>query len=198
MTCPLVLGSASPSRLELLKSLGIQEIRVRPADIDETPQLREVPRAYVLRLAQEKAQHVFETLPEKMFVLGADTIVALGRRIFQKAQDQEEARRNITLLSGRRHRVYTGVCLITPSGAVRSRIACTHVSLKSLSPQETDFFVESGIWKGVAGYRLESFFDGFVRQINGTHSNIRGLPAYETTQLLGGNGFPLWSQEGSQ
>ena len=193
--CPLVLGSASPSRLELLNSLGIKDVRVHPANIDETPHSREVPRAYVLRLAQEKAKSVFESLPEKMFVLGADTIVSVGRRIFQKAQDEAEARRHITLLSGRRHRVYTGVCLITPSGSMRSRVACTYVSLKSLSPEEIHFFVDSGIWKGVAGYRLESFFDGFVRQINGTHSNVRGLPAYETTQLLVGNGFPLWSQD---
>lgn len=195
MIPPLALASASPRRLELLQSLGLQEVQVMPASVDETPHKGELPSRYALRVAHEKAQWVHEHKKiQDAFILSADTIVALGRRIFQKARDVEEARAQMLLFSGRRHRIYTGLCLITPEGKVRTRLVCTRVALKRLSTVELDVFLQSREWEGVCGYRLQGLAGAFVSWINGTPSNILGLPVYETAQLLIGNGYPLWDQ----
>lgn len=187
----IVLASASPRRFELLQSLGLKELIVCPADIDETPRLKEKPPAYVSRLAEEKATAVAPLYPGH-YVLGADTIVAVGTRILGKAETPEEARQQLRLLSGRRHRVYTGLGLITPQGEVCTRIAMSYVALKRLSYQELEAYIESEEWKGVAVYRSQGKMSAFIRSITGTPSNVMGLPLYEVSQLLQGKGYPLW------
>lgn len=188
----IVLASASPRRLELLHALGLSNIVVCPADIDETPRVKEKPPSYVLRLAEEKAAAIAPQYPGH-YILGADTIVAVGTRILGKAETPEEALAQLTLISGRRHRVYTGVCLITPKGDRATRLAMTHVALKRLSQQELKAYVESEEWKGVAVYRSQGKMAAFIRSITGTPSNILGLPLYDVSQLLQGKGYPLFS-----
>ncbi len=194
----LVLASSSPRRLDLLRSIGIHEVHVIPAEIDETPQRGESPSLYVKRLAEEKAVSVHQKLsssPSSSFILAADTIITLGRRILQKAESREEALSQILLLSGRRHRVYTGLCLIPPQASPRIRLVSTHVTFKRLSKVEIETFLDSRDWEGVCGYRIQGIAGAFISQINGTPSNIMGLPTCETAQLLHGNGFPLWKQK---
>lgn len=187
----IILASASPQRLTLLKSLGISDIVVCPADIDETPRVKEKPTIYVTRLAEEKTRLVAQKYSGK-YILGADTIVAVGTRILGKAENAEEALQQLTLLSGRRHRVYTGICLMTPQGDLCSRLAMTHVAFKRLSHKELKAYIESEEWKGVAVYRSQGKIAAFIRSITGTPSNIIGLPLYEVSQILQGKGYPLF------
>ena len=190
----IVLASASQDRYRLLQTLKISEIERLPADIDETPLKKERPSAYVMRLARTKAEAVQKIRPGR-FILGGDTALALGRRIFHKAADADEARQQITQFSGRRHRVYTGVCLITPEGKVCARLAQTVVSFKRLSAQEIDAFVDSGEWEGVCVYRIQGVVSAFLKFMRGTVSNVQGLPLYEVSQMLQGNNYPHWTQE---
>jgi septum formation protein len=194
---PFVLASASPQRRELLETLGVRQPHILPTHIDETPHPKELASAYVARLAQEKAQAALPLLAlqniHQPFVLGADTTVAVGRRILQKAAHMDEARAQMTLLSGRRHRVYTGVCLITPEGKVRVRVACCRVAVKRLSALELETFLQRREWEGVCVYRLTLTAGAFISWMSGTPSTIIGLPLYETAQLLQGNGYPLWT-----
>lgn len=185
----LVLGSASPRRLELLARLGIQPERTAPADIDETPQPHEIPRVYARRMAVEKSQAISD---EQAFVLTGDTVVAAGRRILPKAEDERTARKCLELLSGRRHRVYSAVALKAPDGSIREKMSETHVRFKRLSEEEIRRYLESGEWHGKAGgYAIQGSAEGLIDWIQGSHSGVVGLPLFETRALLKFAGFPL-------
>ena len=184
----LVLGSASPRRLALLASIGIVPDAVIPADIDETPRKDEEPRPYALRLAREKAKSVAEGRPEDL-VLAADTVVAPGRRILGKPGDAAEAHRFLSLLSGRRHRVITGVAL-RRGGREWTRRVETQVRFKRLSDAEISAYLRSGEWRGKAGgYAIQGIGAGFIPAINGSYTNVVGLPLVEVANLLQGAGL---------
>ncbi len=185
----LVLASASPRRLELLARIGIVPSQVLPAEIDETPLKGELPRPLAARLAAGKAEAAACLAPEAL-VLAADTVVGLGRRILGKPADAAEAARFLTLLSGRRHRVYTGVALRTPDGKLRTRLVESVVGLQRLTEAQVADYVGSGEWQGKAGgYAIQGRAEMYVRFLSGSHSNVVGLPLFETTQLLRGVGW---------
>lgn len=189
MSAPLVLASASPRRLELLRQVGVEPAAVDVADIDETPLRKETPRQLAERLAREKARAVAARRPDS-FVLGADTVVALGRRVLPKAADAGEVRTCLDLLSGRAHRVLTGVCVIAPGGREASRLSETRIHLKRLTPQETDGYVASGQGVGKAGgYGVQGLAGGFVLDLHGSYTGVVGLPLYEALCLLEGLGW---------
>jgi nucleoside triphosphate pyrophosphatase len=185
----LVLASASPRRLELLRQIGIVPDVVDPADIDETPTKGELPAAHVVRLAEVKARTVRPRHPGA-FILAADTVVACGRRILPKAEDEKTARACLTLLSGRRHRVYGGVAVMTPAGELAIRRVVSQVAFKRLSPDELDGYLKSGEWHGKAGgYAIQGRAAALIPWISGSYSNVVGLPLYETAQLLAGRRY---------
>ena len=185
----LILASASPRRLELLARLGISPSRVCAADIDEAPLKAEVPRVYALRMAREKALAI---APDGAHVLAGDTVVALGRRILPKAEDEAAARACLKLLSGRRHRVLSAIALLAPDGTLRERLSETIVRFKPLSPAEIDAYVASGEWHGKAGgYGIQGTAEGLIVWISGSHSGVVGLPLFETRALLKAGGFAL-------
>ncbi len=189
MSDGLVLASASPRRLELLKRLGIVPRHVDPPDIDETPLKAELPVAYATRLARQKADLIAARHPG-MAVLAADTVVACGRRILDKAETEESARKCLSLLSGRRHRVHGGLCLIVPDGRALVRVVTTIVTFKSLTPHEISTYIAGGEWQGKAGgYAIQGYAEAFVRQLSGSHSNVIGLALFETNNLLTGAGI---------
>jgi septum formation protein len=178
----LILASASPRRLALLAQIGITPDDVIAADIDETPLRKETPRALALRLASSKA----EAVKAAGRVLAADTVVAVGRRVLPKAETEAQARDCLALLSGRGHRVYTGVALKTVNG-MRTRLVETRVSFKRLSTAEVDAYIASGEWKRKAGgYAAQGLAGRFITNIVGSYSNIVGLPLFETASLLEG------------
>ncbi|MCW0197865.1 nucleoside triphosphate pyrophosphatase [Sphingopyxis sp.] len=186
----LVLASTSPRRRELLARIGLTPVRVAAPDIDETPLKGELPRAYVARLAASKALAV-DRAPDEV-VLAGDTTVAVGRRILEKPVDEADLRRMLGLLSGRRHHVWSGVCVIGPDGRPRARVADTIVAFKGLSQAEIDWYVESGEGMGKAGgYAIQGKAEVFVRFLSGSHSNVVGLPLFETRALLSSAGVPL-------
>ena len=186
---PLVLASASPRRLELLRQIGMEPDQVDPADIDETPGRDETPRRLALRLALGKASTVAARHPDA-FVLGSDTLVAVGLRILNKPEDEAEARRMLALLSGRTHKVLTGVAVIAPGGRTASRLVETKVRFKRLSAEETDDFIAVGDWRDAAGgYKIHQRAGGFVIDLSGSYSAVVGLPLYETRMLLEGLGW---------
>ncbi len=181
---PLVLASASPRRLELLRQIGVEPAAIDPADTDETPQRGEAPRAYAERMARAKLDVVVPRHPEAL-VLAADSVVALGRRILPKAETKDEARDCLTLLSGRRHKVVGGVALALPSGKVRARRVETVVRFKRLEASEIDAYLACGEWQGKAGgYAIQGRAAAFVTFISGSYSNVVGLPLFETAALL--------------
>jgi septum formation protein len=185
----LVLASASPRRLELLAQIGIVPARVQPADIDERPARQELPRPYVQRMAREKAAAV--RAPDA-FLLAADTVVAAGRRILPKAETEAEGRHCLALLSGRRHRVLTAVVLRAPDGRQTERLCESVVTFARLTPNEVEAYLASGEWRGKAGgYAIQGRAATFIRFLSGSHSNVVGLPLYETAQLLRGFGWTL-------
>jgi septum formation protein len=185
----LVLASASPRRLELLAQVGITPDDVRPADIDESPLAREMPRQHASRLALGKARKI-AWHERKTWILGADTTVGVGRRILPKAEDEATARRCLELLSGRAHRVFGGVVIISPDGKVSERSVVTRVKFKRLSEQEMQDYLNCGEWQGKAGgYAIQGRAATFVAGINGSYSNVVGLPLYETATLLLGLGW---------
>ena len=187
----LVLASASPRRLELLRQIGIVPDHVEPADIDETPRPRELPAGHVVRLAEAKARAVRPRHPDA-FILAADTVVACGRRILPKAEDETTARACLTLLSGRRHRVYGGIALLTPGGDLAIRRVVSQVTFKRLSDQELAAYLASGEWHGKAGgYAIQGHAAALIPWLAGSYSNVVGLPLYETAQLLAGRGYPI-------
>ena len=186
---PLVLASASPRRIELLAQVGIAPDRIVPADIDETPLKGETPPRLAERLARTKAGTVAVAEPEA-FVLAADTVVAVGRRLLEKPADEAEARRFLTLLSGRNHRVFTGVALKAPGRDTAVRVVETRVSLKPLSDDEIAGYLATDDWRGKAGgYAIQGPAGAFVRRIVGSHPAVMGLPLYEAVQLLRGAGW---------
>ena len=187
---PLVLGSASPRRRELLTQIGVTPDAIDPADIDETPGDQESPRAYALRLATEKAQAVGARWPDAL-VLCADTVVSVGRRILDKPPDPSAARRSLELLSGRRHRVTTGVALLrTRDGQLWTRRVETQVKIKRLSDREIRAYLDSGEWRGKAGgYAIQGRAGAFAPWLSGSYSNVVGLPLTETLGLLEAAGW---------
>ncbi|MBS0980108.1 Maf family protein [Acetobacter thailandicus] len=186
-----VLASASPRRLDLLAQLGLVPDRVLPASIDETPRRDEPPRQYVKRMADEKALRVAEQLSDPALILGADTVVTLGRRILPKAEDRATARQCLSMLSGRRHTVMTAIRLMPsaawPEGRTCERVTETVVTFSRLSDYQIDALLDAGDWEGKAGgYALQGHAAGFIRFISGSASAVIGLPLFETAQLLRG------------
>jgi septum formation protein len=185
----LVLASASPRRLELLASVGITPDEVLPADIEEAPLKDETPRLLAVRLATEKGRAIQALRPDA-FVLSADTVVAVGRRLLEKAADEAEARRFLQLLSGRAHRVLTGVAVLAPGGRLATRLSETRLQFKRLTDAEIDAYVRSGEWRGKAGgYGIQGRAGAFARGLNGSYTGVVGLPLYETVNLLTGLGW---------
>ena len=185
----LILASASARRQALLARLGIAPAAIIGADIDETPHAGELPRAYAVRMAREKAGAV--PSPDA-HVLAGDTVVALGRRIMPKAEDEGCARQCLALLSGRRHRVFSAVALLAPDGRLRERLSETVVRFKPLSGQEIDAYLAAGEWHGKAGgYAIQGRAEALIAWIAGSHSAVVGLPLFETRALLGAAGFPV-------
>lgn len=187
----LILASASPRRRELLAQIGIIPDQIIAADIDETPLPDESPRQMAGRLAAAKAALITKT-HDNYYILASDTVVALGRRILGKASDRDEARKYLTLLSGRRHRVYTGISLITPGNKQISRVIATTVIFKRLSEADLDRYLSHDEWLGKAGaYAIQGQAARFIKAINGSYSNVVGLPLFETANMLQGNGYDL-------
>jgi septum formation protein len=185
---PLILASASPRRLDLLAQVGLVPDRVDPADIDETPAPGELPARHAARLAEAKARAVAARHPGAL-VLGADTVVACGRRILPKAESEAQARQCLALLSGRRHRVLGGVCLLDSTGRAHCRLVTSVVTFKRLEAREVEAYIRSGEWHGKAGgYAIQGRAAAFVRALGGSYSNVVGLPLFETCALLKGLG----------
>ena len=185
---PLVLASASPRRLDLLRQVGLEPARVEPTHIDETPQADETPRRLALRLACEKAQAAALGAPG-CTILAADTVVSVGRRVLPKAETETQARQCLALLSGRAHRVMTAVAVIAPDGRMASRLSESRLHFKRLSAAEVDAYVAGGEWAGKAGgYGIQGAAGAFVMNLQGSYSGVVGLPLYETWNLLAGLG----------
>lgn len=193
----LVLASASPRRLALLQQVDIEPDALLPADVDETPRKGEKPRDYARRVAREKAEAALAIARRTedlagSFILAADTVVAAGRRILPKAEILDEAAACLRLLSGRTHRVYTAVCIVTPKEALRERVVETRLRFKALSRDELESYLASGEWRGKAGgYAIQGLAGAFVVKLVGSYTGVVGLPLYETVGLLGGEGFPV-------
>ena len=192
-----VLASGSPRRLSLINQAGIEPDALRPAELDETPRKGELPRACANRLARAKAEAALATVRiddelKGAYILGADTVVAVGRRILPKAELLDEAAQCLRMLSGRNHRVYTAICLVTPKEAFRQRLVETRVRFKRLSPQDIEAYLASGEWRGKAGgYAAQGLAGSFIVKLVGSYTNVVGLPLYETVALLSGEGFPI-------
>jgi septum formation protein len=193
----LVLASGSPRRLELLQQAGIEPERLLPADVDETPERSEHPRSLAKRLSKLKAETAASVLAERgeaegRLVLGADTVVSVGRQILPKAELIDDAVANLRILSGRTHRVHTGLCLISPEGRLRQRLVETRVRFKRLSREDIDSYVASGEWRGKAGgYAIQGLAGSFVVRLVGSYTNVVGLPLYEAIALIGGEGYDI-------
>lgn len=183
----LILASASPRRLSLLSQIGITPEEVRPANIDETPQDGELPRLHAGRLAAEKAMAIGA---EDAYILAADTVVGVGRRILPKTDTADEAEHCLRLMSGRGHRVYTGISLIAPDGRQSTKVVETRLKMKRLSDAEISAYLAGGEWEGKAGgYAIQGHAESFIISIIGSFSGVVGLPLYETRNLLTGLGY---------
>lgn len=193
----LVLASGSPRRLALLQQAGIEPEALLPADVDETPLRAESPRDLSKRLARMKAEVARKTARNRdelkdAYIVAADTVVCVGKRVLPKAEVVDEAAACLRLLSGRTHRVYTSVCVVTPKDAVRERLVETRVRFKRLSRDELERYLASGEWRGKAGgYAIQGLAGTFVVKLAGSYTNVVGLPLYETVALLDGEGFPV-------
>jgi septum formation protein len=189
MSAPLILASASPRRLDLLRQIGVEPDGVAPADVDETPLRGEAPRQLAQRLARAKATTAAAQRPDA-FVLAADTVVAVGRRVLPKAETEAEARFCLELLSGRAHRVETAIAVATPDGRVGERLVETRLRFKRLTTREVDGYLDSGEWRGKAGgYGVQGRAGAFVLSLSGSYPAVVGLPLYETLALLRGLGW---------
>jgi len=187
----LILASASPRRLDLLARIGVTPDAVVAANIDESVPKGELPRQHALRLASEKAIAVAAKEPDAL-VLAADTVVSVGRRILPKVEDEATLRLCMKLLSGRRHRVLTGIALAIPGNGVRERLGETMIAMKRLSDEEIDYYAGHGEWRGKAGgYALQGYGEVYVRHIAGSYSNVVGLPLAETRVLLKSAGYDI-------
>jgi septum formation protein len=193
----LVLASGSPRRLALINQAGIEPEALRPADLDETPLRGELPRACANRLARAKADAALEMVRmddelKGSYILAADTVVAVGRRILPKAELLDQAAQCLRLLSGRNHRVHSAVCLVTPNESFRQRLVETRVRFKRLSDEDIEAYLASGEWRGKAGgYAAQGIAGSFIVKMVGSYTNVVGLPLYETTTLLAGEGYPI-------
>lgn len=185
----LILASASPRRRELIAKLGVEPAGISPANIDETPHNAEIPRDYARRMAREKALAVPS---DGNFILSGDTVVAAGRRILPKTEDEQSARDCLQLLSGRRHRVLSAIALKHPDGTMREKMSETIVRFKRLSQAEIDAYIAGGEWDGKAGgYAIQGSAEGLIAWIQGSHSGVVGLPLFETRALLKSAGFAI-------
>ncbi len=185
----LILASASPRRTDLLKQVHIIPDKIIAAEIDETPLKGEAPRDLAMRLAAAKAEAVHKKNPVS-FILAADTVVACGRRILPKAENEKEARECLQLLSGRRHHVLGGIALITPHGKLLQKLSDTVVQFKTLTREEIETYIISKEWQGKAGgYAIQGLAAAFIKSIRGSYSNVVGLSVYDTVKLLGGAGY---------
>ncbi|MDP2620509.1 MAG: Maf family nucleotide pyrophosphatase [Hyphomicrobiales bacterium] len=193
----LVLASGSPRRLALLEQAGVVPDFLRPTAIDETPGKGEMPRTLAGRLARTKAEVAYRNAQRDVelkgaLILAADTVVAIGRRVLAKPNMKEEAATCLRMLSGRAHRVYSAICLVTASGAFRSRLVQTRVRFKRLTSAEIDAYLESSQWHGKAGgYAIQGLAGGFVVKLVGSYSGVVGLPLYETLRLLESEHYPI-------
>ncbi len=193
----LVLASSSPRRLALLEQAGLTPDLLNPSDVDETPNRRETPRSLSVRLAADKARVALDApqvraLGGNAYIIAADTVVGLGRRILPKAETAEEAERCLWILSGRSHWVYSTVCVIGPKGRMSSRCVETKVRFKRFSGEDVETYLKSDEWRGKAGgYAIQGRAEVFVRALKGSYSGVVGLPLYETVLLLGGAGYPV-------
>ncbi|RDE07766.1 Maf-like protein [Pelagibacterium lacus] len=193
----LILASASPRRLALLNQIGIEPDHLIPAHVDETPETGELPRRLAQRLAHAKAMEVRNKARQAgiggdAVILAADTVVAVGRRILPKAETMDEAASCIRLLSGRSHRVFTGLCVVSANGHARERVVDTRIRFKRLSSKEIEAYLASGEWTGKAGgYAIQGIAGAFVVKLSGSYHAVVGLPLYETVSLLSGEGYPV-------
>jgi septum formation protein len=193
----LVLASGSPRRVSLLNQSGIEPDALRPANVDETPLRGELPRACANRLARAKAESALEQVRadeefKGAYILAADTVVAVGRRILPQPDLIDEAAQCLRLLSGRNHRVHTAICLVTPNEAFRQRLVETRVRFKRLSNDDIEGYLACGEWRGKAGgYAAQGIAGSFIVKIVGSYTNVVGLPLYEVTTLLAGEGYPI-------
>ena len=193
----LILASGSPRRVDLLKQAGIEPARLMPMDLDETPKKSEHPRSLARRLSADKAKAAYQQIRKDLawdnsYVLAADTVVAVGRRILPKAELVQEASSALHLLSGRSHWVFTGVCLIAPDGGLRQKIVETKVRFKRLSGYDIECYLASGEWRGKAGaYAIQGIAGSFVQKLVGSYTNVVGLPLFETLQMLQGEGYDV-------
>ncbi len=189
MRSKLILASASPRRLDLLKQVDITPDEIIPADIDESALKGELPRDLALRLSSAKAQKVAENHPEA-FILAADTVVGAGRKILDKAEDEAYARHCLKTLSGRRHHVYGGITVISPEGKSITRCIDTLVQFKRLTPEDIETYIKSGEWEGKAGgYAIQGMAESYIKFIRGSYSNVVGLSLYDIMKILDGAGF---------
>jgi septum formation protein len=192
-----VLASGSPRRLSLINQAGLEPDALRPVDLDETPKRGELPRACANRLARAKAEAALAAVRhdddlQGAYILAADTVVALGRRILPKTELLDEAAQCLRLLSGRNHRVYTAICLVTPKEGFRQRLVETRVRFKRLSDEDIEAYLASGEWRGKAGgYAAQGLAGTFIVKLVGSYTGVVGLPLYETVSLLDGEGYPV-------
>jgi septum formation protein len=193
----LVLASGSPRRVSLLNQAGIEPDGLRPSNVDETPKRGELPRACANRLARAKAEVALDHVRadeelQGAYIIAADTVVAVGRRILPKPELIDEAAQCLRMLSGRNHRVYTALCLITPKRKYRQRVVETRVRFKRLSSEDIEAYLGSGEWRGKAGgYAAQGLAGSFIVKLVGSYTNVVGLPLYEAVALLDGEGFPI-------
>ncbi|MCX2723575.1 Maf-like protein [Roseibium salinum] len=193
----LILASASPRRLALLQQIGLEPDHLMPADIDERPKNHETPRSLALRLARAKAEAVRQNVDvseelRDSVVLAADTVVAVGRRALPKAELTDQALMCLSLLSGRGHRVFTGVAVAEANGKIRSKLVETRVRFKRLSRKDMDDYISSGEWRGKAGgYAIQGLAGSFVVKLVGSYPAVVGLPLVETANLLSAAGYPV-------
>ena len=186
----LILASASPRRLDLLAQIGIVPDEVRPADINEDPIAGELPKGHALRLVREKAIKVASENTDAI-ILAADTVVGVGRRILPKTETVDEARKCLELMSGRGHRVFTGIAAIKANGELTSRVVETRLKMKRLSEADLKQYLDSGEWQGKAGgYGIQGLAGAYISSLIGSYTNVVGLPLFETRNLLTGAGYP--------
>jgi septum formation protein len=193
----LVLASGSPRRLALLQQAGIEPDVIWPATIDEEPKKGELPRTLARRLARSKCETILEIgkAEDRVrggYIIAADTVVAVGRRILPKAERMDDAGACLRLLSGRSHRVYTGIAVATPKGRIRDRLVETRVRMKRLSREEIETYLASGEWRDKAGgYAIQGIAGSFVAKLVGSYTNVVGLPLHESVAMLDGEGYPV-------